>query len=318
MVLAAALAGLLSSHAHAQAPAFPSKSVKMIITFTPGSATDIIGRVVAQKLSELWGQPVVPETPAGAGGSIASAFVAKAEPDGYTLLVNSNAHTVNPAIYARLPYDTLKDFANVAPLVMAPQVLVVAPEGKFKSVMDLVNYGKSKPEALNFAHAGIGSGTHLNMEVFIAAAGIKVTPIAYKGTPESFSAVLGGSADAFWVPLSAGLATIRSGKLRALAVSTPKRSPALPDVPTTGEAGVANADSPGWFGIWAPAATPAAIVEKINADVRRALKDPTVRERLVGLGGDPFDMGTAEFTNYVAAEVARSKAVIERAGVKPQ
>jgi tripartite-type tricarboxylate transporter receptor subunit TctC len=301
-----------------QAQAFPNKPVKTIITFTPGSATDIVGRVVSQKLSEYWGQPVVPENRAGAGGSIASAFVAKAEPDGYTLLINSNAHTVNPAIYAKLPYDTLKDFVDVAPFTIQPQVLVVAPDGPFKTMADLVAYGKAKPEAINFAHAGIGSGTHLNTEVFIAAAGIKVTQIVYKGTPEAFGSVMTRSSDCFWAPLSAALSNVRAGKLRPLAVSTPKRNPMLPDVPTTGEAGVPNADSPGWFGIWAPAGTPAAVVNKINADVRRALADPVVKDRLVNMGQDTLDMTPEAFAKFVRSEVENNFRVIKAAGIKPQ
>ncbi len=306
----------VSATTHAQT--FPNKPVKMVITFTPGSATDIVGRIVSQKLSEYWGQPVVPENRAGAGGSIASAFVAKAEPDGYTLLINSNAHTVNPAIYAKLPYDTLKDFVDVAPFTMQPQALVVAPDGPFKTVADLVAYGKAKPEALNFAHAGIGSGTHLNTEVFIAAAGIKVTQIIYKGTPEAFTSVMTRTADCFWAPLSAALSNIRAGKLRAIAVSTPKRNAALPDVPTTGEAGVPNADSPGWFGIWAPAGTPPAIVNKINADVRRAIAEPAVKERLNGMGQDTLDMTPEAFARFVRAEVENNHRVIKAAGIAPQ
>ncbi|MFN0303554.1 MAG: Bug family tripartite tricarboxylate transporter substrate binding protein [Burkholderiales bacterium] len=301
-----------------QAQTFPNKPVKTVITFTPGSATDIVGRVVSQKLSEYWGQPVVPENRAGAGGSIASAYVAKSDPDGYTLLINSNAHTVNPAIFAKLPYDTLKDFVDVAPFTVQPQVLVVSPESAFKTVADLVAYGKSKPEAINFAHAGIGSGTHLNTEVFIAAAGIKVTQIVYKGTPEAFGSVMSRTADCFWAPLSAALSNIRGGKLRPLAVSTPKRNPMLPDVPTTGEAGVSNADAPGWFGIWAPAGTPTAVVNKINADVRRVLADAAVKERLVNMGQDTLDMSPDEFAKFVRSEVENNHRVIKAAGIKPQ
>lgn len=313
-----ALLAALVFAAAIQAQTFPNKPVKTVITFTPGSATDIVGRVISQKLSEYWGQPVVPENRAGAGGSIASAFVAKAEPDGYTLLINSNAHTVNPAIFAKLPYDTLKDFVDVAPFTMQPQALVVAPEGPFKTVAELVAYGKAKPEAINFAHAGIGSGTHLNTEVFIAAAGIKVTQIIYKGTPEAFTSVMTRTADCFWAPLSAALSNIRAGKLRAIAVSTPKRNPMLPDVPTTGEAGVPNADSPGWFGVWAPAGTPAAIVNKINADVRKALADPAVKERLVNMGQDTLDMTPEAFAKFVRSEVENNVRVIQAAGIKPQ
>ena len=225
---------------------------------------------------------------------------------------------MNPAIFAKLPYDTLKDFVDVAPFTIQPQVLVVSPESAFKTMADLVAYGKAKPDAINFAHAGIGSGTHLNTEVFIAAAGIKVTQIVYKGTPESFGSVMSRTADCFWAPLSAALSNIRGGKLRPLAVSTPKRNPMLPDVPTTGEAGVSNADSPGWFGIWAPAGTPLAIVKKINADVRRALADAAVKERLVNMGQDTLDMSPDEFAKFVRSEVENNHRVIKAAGIKPQ
>ena len=230
------LALLLAGAAHAQT--FPSKPVHMVISFTAGSSTDIVGRVVAQKLSEMWGQPVVPENRAGAGGSIGSAVVAKAAPDGYLLLINSNAHSVNPAIYAKLPYDTVKDFTEIAPLAMQPNVLVVNTASQYKSLMDLVNEARAKPGAINWGHAGLGSGTHLNTEKFIAAANVKVTQVPFKGTPEVIQAMFSNSVDCYWVPISAGMAHIKSGKLRPLAVSTAKRNPTLPDVPTTGEAGV--------------------------------------------------------------------------------
>src|SRR3989440_7658832 len=168
---------------------YPNKPVHVIISFTPGSSTDIVGRIVSQKLSDIWNQPVVPENRAGAGGSIGSAVVAKADPDGYTLLINSNAHSVNPAIYAKLPYETTKDFTDIVPLAIQPNVLVVTANSPFKSLMDLVNAAKAKPGSINWGHAGIGSGTHLNTERFLAASGIKVTQIPFKGTPEVFAAM---------------------------------------------------------------------------------------------------------------------------------
>src|SRR5438128_800817 len=213
---------------------YPTKPVHVIISFTPGSSTDIVGRIVMHKVSEIWGQPVVPENRAGAGGSIGSAAVAKAAPDGYTLLINSNAHSVNPAIYAKLPYDTLKDFTDVVPLASQPNVLVVNAGAAYKTLMDLVKEAKSKPGAINWGHAGIGSGTHLNTEKFVAAADIKVTQVPFKGTPEVVQAMFSGSVDCYWVPISAGLPHIKSGKLRALAVSTAKRNPTLPDVQPVG------------------------------------------------------------------------------------
>src|SRR2546430_14354945 len=191
---------------------YPNKPVHVIISFTPGSSTDIVGRIVSQKLSDLWNQPVVPENRAGAGGSIGSAIVAKAAADGYTLLINSNAHSVNPAIYAKLPYDTAKDFADIAPLALQPNVLVVNAGARYKSLMDLVNAAKANPVAINWRHAGSGSGSHLNTEQFIAAANVNVTQVPFKGTPEVIQAMFSGSVDCYWVPISARSEERRVGK----------------------------------------------------------------------------------------------------------
>jgi tripartite-type tricarboxylate transporter receptor subunit TctC len=309
---------LWAAAAHAAAQNWPAKNVHVVISFTPASATDIVGRLVSAKLSEYWGQPVVPENRAGAGGSIGSAVVAKAAPDGYTLLINSNAHSVNPAIYAKLPYDTTRDFVDIVPLSMAPNVLVVGAGSPHKSLMDLVGAAKARPGAVNWGHAGVGSGTHLNTEKLIAAANIKVTQVPFKGTPEVVQAIFSGSVDCYWVPISAGMSHIRNGKLRALAVSSSKRSPALPDVPTTGEAGVRGADAPLWFGVWGPAGIPAEVVNKINADVRRALADPGVKEKLANLGNDPMDMSPQEFAKFVRSEIEDYQRVVRAAGIKPQ
>ena len=307
---------LLSENAIAQA--YPSKPVRLIVSFTPGSSTDIVARIVMQKVSEYWGQPAVIENRAGAGGSIGSNVVASAAPDGYTLLVNSSAHAVNPAIFAKLPYDTLKDFIDVVPLTVQPNVLVVNSTSPFNTLMDLVNAAKAKPGAINFGHAGVGSGTHLNTERFIAAASMNVTQVPFKGTPEVIAALLSNSVDCYWSPISAGMSAIKGGKLRALAVSSAKRNPTLPEVPTTGEAGVRGADSPLWFGMWAPAGTPADIVQKISSDVRKALADPGVKEKLVALGNDAMDMPPAEFARFVREEIDTYQRVIKAAGIKPQ
>jgi tripartite-type tricarboxylate transporter receptor subunit TctC len=315
-IVAGVVAALLSGLTWAQA--YPSKPVHVVISFTPASATDIVGRLVMAKVSEYWGQPVVVENRSGAGGSIGSAAVAKAAPDGYTLLINSNAHSVNPAIYAKLPYETTKDFVDIVPLTQAPNVLVVNPASQHKTLMDLVNHGKAKPGAINFGHAGVGSGTHLSTEKLLAAANIKVTQVPFKGTPEVVQAIFAGSVDCYWVPISAGMSHIRNGKLRALAVGSAKRSPALPDVPTTGEAGVQGAEAPLWFGVWAPAGVPADVVSKINADVRRALGEAQVKERLANLGNDAMDMSPQEFARFVRSEIEDYQRVVRAAGIKPQ
>ena len=317
-IIGLALAALAAMGPQASAQDYPNKPVHVIISFTPGSSTDIVGRIVAQKLSEMWGQPVVPENRGGAGGSIGSAVVAQAAPDGYTLLINSNAHSVNPAIFAKLPYDTVKDFTDIVPLAIQPNVLVVNANSNFKTLMDLVKEAKAKPGSINWGHAGIGSGTHLNTERFLAAAGIQVTQIPFKGTPEVFAAMFSGDVNAYWAPISAAMSSIKSGRLRPLAVSTAKRNPTLPDVPTTNEAGVKGADSPLWFGVWGPAGLPADIVNKVNADVRKALADPTVKERLANGGNETLDMSPQEFSRYVRSEIDVYQKVIKDAGIKPQ
>lgn len=312
------VAALALAAAQAMAQGYPNKPVRAIVSFTPGSSTDIVGRLVMGKVSEYWGQPVVVENRAGAGGSIGSNVVATSGADGYTLLINSSAHAVNPAIYAKLPYDTLKDFVDVVPLTSQPNVLVVGVNSPHKSVMDLVNFAKANPGKINFGHAGIGSGTHLNTERFLAAADIKVTQVPFKGTPEVIANILSNSVDCYWAPISAALSNVKGGKLRPLAVSTPKRNPQMPDVPTTGEAGVKGADSPLWFGVWAPAGTPADVVAKVNADVRRALADAGVKEKLANLGNDAMDMSPQEFAKFVRDEIETYGRVVRGAGIKPQ
>jgi tripartite-type tricarboxylate transporter receptor subunit TctC len=317
-IVAATAAAVAAFAPLALAQEYPTKPVHMIISFIPGSATDIVGRVVSAKLAEYWGQPVVPENRAGAGGVIGSQAVANAAPDGYTLLINSAAHSVNPAIYAKLPYDTAKDFTDIAPLAVQPNVLVVAANSPYKSLMDLINFAKANPGKLNFGHAGVGSGTHLNTEKLLSQAGVQALVVPYKGTPEVVAAILSGSVDCYWAPISAGLSNIRAGKLRPLAVSTAKRNPQLPDVPTTGEAGVQGADTALWFGLWGPAGMPRSLVAKINADVRRALADPGVREKLINLGNDTLDMSPEQFSAFVREEMVTDKRVLGAAGVKPQ
>jgi len=300
------------------AQTYPDKPVRVIISFTPGSSTDIVGRVVMAKVAEYWGQPVVNENRGGAGGSIGSREVAVSAPDGYTLLINSNAHTVNPAIYAKLPYDTAKDFTDIAPLAVQPNVLVVNATSPYKTVADFVAAAKAKPGSINIGHAGIGSGTHLSTERFIAASGVKVEEVPFKGTPEVVTALLSDSVQAYFAPISAALSTIKGGKLRPLAVTTDKRNPTLPDVPTLAEAGVPNASSALWFGVWGPAGMPTAVVQKISADVRRAVADPGVKEKLQALGNDPMDMSIEDFRKFVREEIDVYQKVIKAAGIKPQ
>jgi tripartite-type tricarboxylate transporter receptor subunit TctC len=311
-----ALLGALALPAAAQN--YPTKPVQVILAFTPGSAVDIVGRIVTAKLAEMWGQPVVNDNRAGAGGSIGSAAVERAAPDGYTLLVTSNAHTVNPAIYAHLPYDTLKDFTDIVPFAEQPNVMVVDAASPYHTLRDLIAAAKAKPGALNLGHAGIGSGTHLSTEKFIAAAGVKVVEVPFKGTPEVIAAILSHNVDGYWAPISAALSNVKSGKLRALAVTTGKRSPILPDVPTIAEAGVKGAESALWVGMWGPAGINPQLVEKINRDTRKALADPGVKSKLQSLGNDTMDMSPEQFAKLVREEMDSNKRLLAAAGVKPQ
>ena len=300
------------------AQAYPSKPVHMIISFPPGSATDIVGRVIAQKLSEYWGQPVLAENRGGAGGTIAAGIVAKAAPDGYTLLIDSSGHAASPAMYAKLSYDTLKDFVDIASIAGQPNVLVTLPGSKIRTVADLIAEAKANPGKINFASAGVGSGTHLNLEKFKLVTGVDVTHIPYKGTQEVMTDLLGGRVEYYFGPISAVLSNINEGKLRAIAVTSAKRSSSLPDVPTIAESGVPGFEFTLWFGVWGPAGVPANIVSKVSADVNRALADPGVRERLAKLGNDPMSMTPAEFSQFVRKEVEDYARVIKAAGIKPQ
>ena len=295
--------------------AFPTKPVRVVVPFTAGSATDILARTVGQKLSEQWGQPVVIDNRPGAGGTIGAAIVAKSPGDGYTLLVHSAAHAYNPAIYANLTYDTVKDFVEIVPLAGQPNVLVVAPSTGIKTVADLVRAAKEKPGALNFASAGNGSGTHINGEKFKLAAGIDVVHVPYKGTPEALTDTMAGRVTYFFSPISAALPQVREGKLTALAVSTAKRSSVLPDVPTIAESGLSGFDYNLWVGVFAPAGTPIDLVEKINRDVLGALASPEVKDRLAALGADAMPMAPPEFRKFVQEEIGESGKVIRAAGI---
>ena len=302
----------------ALAQSYPNKPVRVVVAFTPGSSTDIIGRAVSAKLQEMWGQPVVVENRAGAGGSVGSAAVLREPPDGYTLLANSSAHVANPSIYATLPYDTLKDFANIAPLAGGPNVLIVAPSTGWKTLGDFITAAKAKPGALNFSSAGVGSGTHFNLEKLKLMAGIDVVHVAYKGTPEAIGDTIAGRVCCYWAPINAALPHVNGGRAVALAVSSAQRTSLLANVPTVAEQGVPGFDYTLWVGLWGQAAMPAEIVNKINADVNRALASPDLADRLTKLGTLPMKMSSSEFAQFVRKEVDDTAKVLKAAGIKPQ
>ncbi len=302
----------------ASAADYPSRPIRVIVPFTAGSATDILARTVGQKLADIWGQSVVVDNRGGAGGTIGAGMVAKSPPDGLTLLVHSAAQAVNAFIYPSLPYDTLKDFVQVVPLGGQPNVLVVAPASGYKTVADLVDDAKKRPGSLNFASAGIGSGTHINGEKFKLSAGIGVVHIPYKGTPEALTDTIAGRVTYFFSPISAALPFVRDGKLVALAVSTAKRSSALPNVPTVAEAGLPGFDYSLWVGMFAPAGTPTDVVDKIARDVRTVAQSSDVKERFAALGAEQMPMTPSEFKQFVDAEIADSAKVVKAAGIKVQ
>ena len=315
-VLAAALLAMAALHAHAQN--FPIKPVRVIIAFPAGSATDIIGRVITQNVSEYWGQAVIADNRGGAGGSIASSIAAKAAPDGYTLIINSSAHAINPSMYAKLPYDTRKDFVDIMRLVGQPNVLVVQPGSPIKSMSAFLAEARAKPGSINFAFAGLGSGTHLNLEKFKLASKVDVTPVAYKGSGEAINDVMGGRVHTYFAPISAGISFIRANRLRALAVTSAQRSSQLPDVPTIAESGVPGFEFILWFGLWGPAGMPQPILDKVWTDFNRALEDAGVREKLATLGNETMPMKPAAFTKFVNQEIAEYARIFKAAGIKPQ
>lgn len=297
---------------------YPTKPVRFIVSFPPGSATDIVGRIYTQKWTEMWGQTVLADNRPGAGGSIAGTIAAHANPDGYTLLMHSSGHTVNPALYAKLPFDTLRDFVDIGPLAQQPNVLVTSPSSSYKSVRDLINAAKAKPGTINFASAGIGSGTHLNLEKFKLATKINVNHIPYKGSGEALTDIVGGRVDFYFAPISAVMGHLQGGKVRGLAVSTIKRSSVLPDTPTLAESGAPGFDFSLWFGIWAPTGVPPAIVSKIAQSIKVAASDPGVKSKLAALGNDPLEMNPAQFAKFVRSEIDTAVTVLRAAGIKPQ
>lgn len=301
-----------------QAADFPTKPVRFIVAFPPGSATDIVGRLYTQKWTEMWGQQVIADNRPGAGGSIAAAIAAKATPDGYTLLMHSSGHTVNPSLYAKLPFDTLKDFVDIGPLAQQPNVMVTHPSSPYNTVQDVLKAAAAKPGALNFASAGVGSGTHLNLEKLKLMAKVNMTHVPYKGSAEALGDVVGGRVDFYFAPVSTMQAQMQAGKIRAIAVSTIKRSSVLPNVPTIAESGVPGFDFSLWFGIWAPNGVPAPVISKIATSIKAAGNDPAVKARLAGLGNEPMDMTPAQFAKFVRDEIATGATVLQAAGIKPQ
>ena len=300
----------------AVAQTWPSKPIHAIIAFAAGSATDIIPRVVFEPLSAQLGQPIVVENRGGGGTTIAAAMVAKAEPDGYTLLATSSAHTLVPTVYPNASYDTVADFAAVVSLGTSPNVLVVSPSKGFKTAQVLVAAAKARPGSFNFASAGVGSATHLSAERFRMAAGFDAVHIPFRGGAEALTEVLSGRAEFYFCPLGTALQQIRDGKLLALAVSGPKRAALLPAVPSVLEL-FPNSDYPFWIGVFMPAKTPRDIIENFHREALKTMQSPNVKERLETLGMEPMALTPAEFDAQVRAEIGTTGSLAKAAGLKP-
>jgi tripartite-type tricarboxylate transporter receptor subunit TctC len=316
LALAAALAAISTlGAAHAQNPWPGTQPIKLVVPFTAGSGTDIVARLVAEKLGPALGTSVVVDNKPGAGGTLGAAITAKAPADGYTLLVHSAGHLVNPWIYKGLSYDTIKDFTGITPMASLPNVLVTAPSHA-ANVRDLVAKAKAKPGGLNYGSAGNGSATHMNAEVFRLAAGLDAQHVPFRGTPEAMTEVMAGRVDWFFAPMVSALPLIKSGKLQALAVGTAKRSPALPEAPTTVEAGVPGSEYLFWVGLFAPAKTPQPVVDRLQAEVAKIMASPELKERLDKLGAEPFTMPSAQFNKFIADETAKAQQVVRAASIK--
>ena len=298
--------------------AYPTKPIRVIVPFSAGSTTDIIARAIADKMGQSLGQTLVIDNRGGASGTIGAAAVAQAAADGYTVMIQSSSHTVNPSTFAKLPYDTLRDFAGVTPISSLPNALVISPGKNIKTLQELLAAARAKPGSLNFASAGQGSATHLNAEKFKMAAKIDATNIPFKGSAEAVNEVLSGRVDYYFSPVAPVIGQIKEGQLLALAVGSPKRSAALPDVPTTTEAGVPGSEFNFWIGMMVPAKTPRDIVNRLHDEVIKALATPEVKQRFANLGADAWTLKPEAFDAYIKDEIQSNAQLVKAAGIAQQ
>ena len=300
---------------HAQS--YPTKPIRFVVGFTAGGASDITSRIIGQKLTEHLGQPVIIDNRAGASGTIAGGIVAKAPADGYTLLSGATSIlAINPAIYAKLDYDPLRDFVPVSQTVSMPQLLVVHPSVKATTLKELIALAKAKPGELNYSSSGTGSSSHLAMELLKYMTGINVVHVPFKGSGQAMPNLLAGQVQLVFDPMPSSLPHVKSGRLRAIAISTATRSPAVPELPTVAESGVPGYESSLWYGVLLPAHTAPAIVARLNQTINAILRETDVGERFAGLGADPRGGTSAEFRQYISAEVIKWGKVIKAVGIK--
>jgi tripartite-type tricarboxylate transporter receptor subunit TctC len=314
-VLLAAVSVILATAA--QAETWPSRLIKATIPFGAGSATDVVPRLVFDRLSVELGQPIVVENRAGAGGTVGAAAIAKSEPDGYSILAHSSALTIAPAIFPNLTYDATKDLSSILMIGSSANVMIVPNARPWKTIQDFIADAKAKPGSISFGSVGIGSAVHISAEKFRLAAGIEATHVPYRGGSEVIADILGGRIDLYFCPLATALPLIKEGQVKALVVSTNKRVADLPEVPTPAEIGLKNADSKIWFGVFVPAKTPRDIVERLHAAGEKVLSDPVMQESLKKLGVEPMPLGPKDMDDLVARETAANLELIKAAGIKP-
>jgi tripartite-type tricarboxylate transporter receptor subunit TctC len=310
----AAIALCLAASARAQS--WPARPIKAIVPVGAGSATDVVPRAVFEPLAVELGQPIVIENRVGAGGTLGVGAVARANPDGYTILVNSSAHAIAPWIVPNVPYDTAKDLAGALMIGQNANVMIVLPSRGWKTVQDFVAAAKAKPGSINYGSAGVGTATHLSAEKFRLSAGFEAVHVPYKGGAEALTDILGGRIDFYFCPISTALAFIRDRQVLALVVSTPTRAADLPAVPTTLEAGYPNSDSTIWYGVFMPARTPRGIVERFHAVGAKLLATPAMRQKLKQLAVDPMLLTPADMDRFVADEIAANGKLIKAAGIQ--
>jgi tripartite-type tricarboxylate transporter receptor subunit TctC len=301
------------------AQGYPSKPVKMVVGFSPGGGTDILARIVAQKLGDAWGQSVIVENRPGASATMGAAVVAKAPPDGYTLAMGQlTPNAIAPALFASLPYDAVKDFVPIILVGTSPNVLVVNPSVSAKSVAELVALAKSKPGKLTYASSGAGSLQHIAAELFKSTAGVEIVHVPYKGSGQAVIDLISGQVDMNFDSIPAVIQHVKSGKLRAIAVTSAKRASGLPEIPTIAESGFPDYDLTTWWGLFAPAGTPPEVVAKIHRDTLAALQEADLKERFATLSVDPGGGSSREFADYVRQEIAKYERIVKQLGIKPE
>ena len=300
----------------AYAQAYPARPVRIIVPFAPGSTTDALSRLLGQKLSEAWGQTVVIDNKPGAGGNIGADAVAKATPDGYTIMVAAGSHTINPSLYGKLPFDAAKDFAPIAMLGSAPLLLVAHPSMPASNVRELIALAKLKPGLLNYASGGSGSPSHLVMELFKSMAGVNIVHVPYKGGAPVMTAILANEVQLTPAGLIGLMPFVKSGRLKAIATTGQKRSAAAPDIPTVAESGLPGYHMGGWWGVFAPTGTPGPVLVKLHADIMRVMQSPDVRAKFVSDGIDSSSMTAEEFGAYVRDEMVTMARVVKESGAK--